>query len=260
MKCRYYLLSLWLIMGQALAASPVGMVLSVKGQVQLKAEGASANPQPFSYLPLGGLLQVADGAVLTFSHYQSNEEFTLNGPASAELTQTGLKVLSGKVTSPRKLKPETTRQLQPSQARYLVQGAVSMRAANWQLAAPLPGEYFLEAPEFVWTGALPVASRLLVVDENGLQVCDAVLENSPLKPDVAWAPGQRYQFMIVGVRGGSALATGSFVLASKSQKAELEKDKPQETAPKSDWVVYADQLFHKGARSASRKVLEQRLQ
>lgn len=259
MKMRWILLLALLWGAEARSAGPAGMVLSVKGSVQLRAEGALSSPTPFSYLPLGGQVQVAEGAALTFTHYQNNEEFNLVGPASVELIATGVKVLSGKVVAPKKLKPETSRQLQPTQARYLVQGAVSMRAAGWQLAAPLPGELFLAAPEFVWTGVLPEASRLLVVDDNGIQVVDAVLEASPLRLVADWVAGQRYQFMIVALQGGKTLATGSFTLAAQSQKNELEKGRPADTAPKSDWVVYADQLYQKGARHASRQVLDRYL-
>lgn len=258
------LLAGWLVAAlpaPALAADNgvVGMVLDLQGPVQLIDSAGPARLQLLTHLLPGMRLELPAGARASVTVYASRSVYRLQGPATAEITGDGLKMLRGQ---PPEIRSMGERAVAAAQTGNLIPGAYRMRslavAPKVVLTAPENGSVLLQTrPSFDWEAAEPATYTItLKAESGGLSYTSTVGARGWSLPDgVQLEYGKSYDWKVsYPSPSGDAIhsASGKFSLATQAEIAELAALRPAATDPVEDWVFYAVVLQQRHVRAEAR--------
>lgn len=250
----------------ARAAGPadvVGMVLDVQGSGEVAQKGRDDKEsigklQLLGYVKAGAKIKLEAASKASVSHYGARLIYQLTGPAVAEVSADGVKVVSGK--------PAVTKSL----AEKIVQAAVNpnlgaaafkMRALGQEIAMLSPSNRSKQVnprPRFQWSAPEPGTFQVTVTELPDTVVQRASVDGMvwDLPANVRLEQGKSYRWSVTGsaAEGQQHSASAEFAIATQAEADAVLALRPAAGAGVDEWVLYAAILRDRQMLDEAREV------
>ena len=240
----------------------VGYVLDVSGQVVLSSGGNRTRAEIFDRIDFSHTVTVPTGAKVVFLYRPERAEYTFNGPAAIQFSETGLVVKAGNAGQVRSLPAGMSGRLEPNSRTR-----PELRAAGSGAIVPDIGETVLtNRPLLSWSAGAPKQPFELTLTDCGgdLAACEGV----PMRVTVrstAWRPseddalewGHIYRWSVSQAKKTRSDQRGWFIVIAPEQLALLSALHPGESKEVSQYVLYGQALEEAGARNEARDIWQQ---
>jgi len=245
-----------LVLAQAAAAEPVGMVLDVLGPVQF-IKPAQQDVSMFSSLEPGTQIGLGRGAKLVTTLYARGAELAYSGPARLHVKEDGIEVVYGAKVQERVLQPKEVVAASQGITRRQQQAAISMRNLD-PLVSPAHQDAVRETtPEFRYSG--PSEGLFLAIFNRDAKI----IVREALKPggslrlsaDQALQRGESYSWTLIEEDGTQKTANRKVFRVLQEDEVRLaDASRPAADASVSQWAIYAGLLESLWLRTEAKAV------
>lgn len=239
-------------------ARTVAILSDLKGSATL----AGAPAKLMGELPANSTLEVAAEGVASVMFLVSGKEFTLKGPGKFQIGSDAIKALSGSAPTARQTPWKVSEDVMVKVSQT-APASIRMRSLGVKLEVVMPatGKVASLQPVFQWSGATPeMQVEFELAQADGVKVISAKTqgERFTLPATTLLKAGTQYRWTVRPTSGATEIPQGEFETLSAKQIDRLNRLKPRDASPTSDWAMYALTLHDVGAYQEA-KLVWQRL-
>jgi len=234
-------------------ATPIAMIMDIKGNVQINGKEAELLKE----LNINNQITVANQSTLTITYLSSGTEYTLNGPATAEIGK-------NEISSQNKV---TKKNLQIASFTDISipqfsQAAIVMRAEDKvedsiTLLSPNSSKTLSASPSFMWLSPGEGFSYRIEVfseQEDSLYTLQTTKTSVKLPNDVTLPRDQLLSWEIEASKGQVVLYNiAEFSIANNTELAVIKKSRPTKEASFSEILLYAWKIDKMGFKHEAQK-------